>query len=312
MASTKALSVAENFFSKQFYELYRDGRFNRDELVNMAGLRSKVPSLEALANIIDMARHPVMCFDLKEEIRLQGTISTVHHAMVQIEKDYEQYEELMQEKRHNMLCQMADQNKDDPQYCPTVHSHFIGHNVMTCVHCKDRVSKFVRGPRGGSRRGDIHESDFLQDYYTRYDVIKMLETLRQCQCCVRHQVRMTEYRRNDPFEKPYRTFFDFASEAEINMITGYNLLHEGDVLPSFKVYPNTRFQSRLPYCWHSHCNCECVNAISQLSCCIDDLEVFRSHTGDFEKWGSFIRFDTMKHIYTYDFYDEDFDCPLWN
>lgn len=309
--SSQPLSVAENFFSKQFYDFYKDGRFNRDELVNMAGLRSKVPSLEALANIIDLARHPVMCFDLKEEIRLQGTISTVSHAMVQIEKDYEQYEELMQEKRHNMLCQMAEQNKDDPQYCPSVHSHFIGHNVMTCVHCKSRVFKFVRGPRGGSRRGEITDADFLQDYYTRYDVIQMLQTLRQCQCCVRHQAKMVGYRRVVPFEKPFRSFLDFASEEEIEMITGYNM-YDGDVLPSFKVYPNTHAQSKLPCCWHKECNCKCVNAISQLVCCMEELEMFRSHTSDFEKWGSFVHYDDEEQEHVYDFYDPDFDCPLWD
>ena len=309
--SSRPLSLSENFFSKQFYNFYKEGRFNRDELVNMAGLRSKVASLEALANIIDLARHPVMCFELKEEIRIQGTITNVTHVMTQIEKDYEQYEELMQEKRHSMLCQMAEQNKNDPQYCPTVHCHLIGHNVMTCCHCKCRVSKFVRGPRGGSRRGEITDTDFLQDYYTRYEVIQMLQTLRQCQCCVRHQAKMVCYRRVVPFEKPFKTFLDFASQEEIEMVTRNNMC-DGDVLPSFKVYPNTYAQSKLPCCWHKECKCKCGDALYGLTCCIEDLETFRSHTRGFEKWGSYVHYEHEEQKHVYDFYYPDLDCSLWD
>jgi hypothetical protein len=307
-----ALSVASNFFSDQFYDLYRIGRFHRDELVNMAALRSKVPTLEALANIIDFARPPVMCVDLKEEIRIQGTISSVNHVVEQTEKDYKNYEKLLQEKRHTMLCQMAEQNVEDPQYCPSVHSHFIGHNVLTCVHCKIRVSNFVRGPRGGSRRGEIGAADFLQDYYTRYDVIQMLQTLRQCKCCVRHQINMALRRRFVPFEQPFETFHDYASEGEIALITEHNL-QDGDDLPSFKVYPNTHSQAKLPCCYHTRCRCDCVNAIDSLVCYTEDLEEFRSHIGPYEKWGSFVYFNRDVDAYEYDdYYDPDFDCPLWN
>lgn len=306
------LSVAENFFSEQFYELYKNNIFNRDELVNMAALRSKVPSLEALANIIKMARHPEMCVEMKEEIRIQGTISTVTQFSKQINKDYELYEILIQQKRQNMLCQMAERNKEDPQYCPTVHRHLIGHDVMNCCHCYSRVCRFVRGPRGGSRLGEITEADFLQDYYTRYDVIQMLQTLRDCKCCVKHQINNADYVRVVPFEKPFLTFRDFASEGEIHMIS-HCALYEGDVLPSFQVYPNTAHQSKLPHCWHKHCRCKCVNNTGLLIDCIQRLEEFRSHVGGIEKWGSFVYIDDDE--YYYDDLDPQFmgfDCPLWN
>jgi hypothetical protein len=305
-----ALSVAENFFSEQFYDLYTCGRFNRDELVNMSALRSKVPSLEALANIIDLARYPEMCVDLQEEIRIQGTISTATHVIEQVDKDYREYETLLQEKRHTMLCKMAEQNEDDPQYCPSAHCHFIGHNVMTCVHCKTHVHNVVRGPRGGSRRGDIGAADFLQDYYTRYDVIQMIQTLRQCKCCVKHQIAMSKIMRFAPFEMPFETSMDIASEGEIALINGYNL-QDGDDLPSFKVRPNTCAQARMPCCYHTQCRCECVNAIYRLVDHMEELEEFRSHTGPFEKWGSPVYFNRDEDAYEYDYYDPDFDCPLW-
>lgn len=283
-----AISVADNFFSKQFHDLYLSRRFNKTELVNMAALRSKIPSIEALSLVIDMARPPEMCFDLKEEIRIQGNISSAKQAQKQIENDYDEYEVLMEKRRKEMLEQMEENNRFASNFCPTVKQHFIGHNCTTCALCKNRAYKFVRGPRGGSRRGEITSSDFLQDYYDRDDAMNMLNNVRDCKCCIYHQINLSDYQVRD--EPTPHSCFDEITGEEFELISSPRGLQYGDVLPSFKIYPNTHRQSKLPGCYHNLCDCKCNEAAFDIIHDVDTLDEFRSYTKCYDSWG-----------YSYDF-----------
>ena len=74
---------------------------------------------------------------------------------------------------------MKDDNKDDAEYCTSTYEYFMG-QIHSCVYCKYHVRKNVRGSRGGTRRGSITSSDFVQDYYSRNDVIEMIENMHSC------------------------------------------------------------------------------------------------------------------------------------
>jgi len=281
MASV-AISVADIFFSKQFHGLYLSRRFNRTELVNMAALHSKIPSLEALSLVIDMARPSEMCFDLKEEIRIQGNISTAKQAQKQIENDYDEYEVLKEKKRKQMLEQMEKNNRYASNFCPTVKQNFIGHNCATCALCKNRAYKSVRGSRGGSRHGEITSSDFLQDYYCRGDVMTILKNVRDCKCCVYHQINHADYQVRD--EPTPTTCFDEITGEEIELVSSPLGPLYGDILPSFKVYPNTHIQSKLPACYHRLCDCKCNEVAFDIINDVDTLDEFRSHTQYYDTW----------------------------
>jgi hypothetical protein len=239
---------------------------------------------------------------------LQGTISSVHHLSKQADEDFKKYEEMLQEKRKKMLRKMAEENMDDITYCPCVHTHMIGHNPVSCYYCQSRVCKLVRGPRGGTSKGEITRFDFVQDYYNRYDVIRMLEILRHCMCCCNHQIEMSYYRRIVPFEKSFTTFLEYASNDEIELIETRQI-KEGTILPSFQVYPNTREQSKLPTHFHRKCKCECVYYINFLVETMEELEHYRSYPKH-KYWGSPVYFDeTLKH-HCYEDYDSDIDVEL--
>ena len=261
--ATTALSMATNFLSNQFQDMYYDGYFTRDELVNMAGLRSKIPTIEALTHVITYMRPHKMCFDLKEEIRIQGTITTSMQLSKQVERDLKSYEKEISDKCNKILQKMSDDNKEEPEYCTSAHAYFIGHNPLTCIHCKTHVLKNVRGSRGGTRRGSITSSDFVQDYYSRNDVVGMIENMYSCQCCHRHQINMPHLQ-------------DIPHCYHIPKI------NKNDT----KVYPNTVYQRKLPKTYHCQCNCDCVELVFELAGYIEDLDSYRSYTRGYDQWNT--------------------------
>ena len=274
--ATTALSMATNFFSNQFQDMYYDGYFTRDELVNMAGLRSKIPTIQALTRVITYMRPHKMCFDLKEEIRIQGTITSSMQLSKQVERDLKTYENEISDKCNKILQKMKDDNKDDPEYCTSAHAYFMGHNPLTCVYCKYHVRKNVRGSRGGTRRGSITSSDFVQDYYSRNDVIEMIENMQSCQCCHRHQINMSDLHHISRCHRP-------RPKDE-----------------NIKVYPNTVHQEKMPKTYHCQCNCNCVNLVSELAGYMEDLDSYRSYPGGYDQW------NTSDDEYD-DYHDDDDD-----
>ena len=255
-----ALSVATNYFSYQFENLYYDGYFTRDELVNMAALRSKIPTIQALTNIIEYTRPHKMCIDLKEEIRIQGKISSGIQLGNQAENDMKNYENQISEKCNKILQRMKEKNKNDPEYCTTVHSYFMGHDPLTCLHCKHHVMKNVRGSRGETRRGSINYSDFVQDYYSRNQIIDTIKNVYSCQCCYRHQINMPDISHISDIEKPH-----------------------GDIY----VYPNTKYQKKLPQKYHCLCDCKCMEVIFELAGYVEDLDSYRSYSYGYDKWNDY-------------------------
>ena len=200
-----------------------------------------------------------MCFDLKEEIRIQGTITSSMQLSKQVECDLKKYENEISEKCCKILKKMKDDNRDDPEYCTSAHAYFIGHDPLTCIHCKYHVRKNVRGTRGGTRRGSITSSDFVQDYYYRSDIIRLIENMHSCQCCQRHQHNM----------------------PNINHIPDcYTPTSNGNST----VYPNTVYQKKMPKTYHCQCSCDCVNLVFELAGYVEDLDSYRSYSHGYDYW----------------------------
>lgn len=269
------VSVAENFFSKQFDALRKDKSFDERELLNMAAIRQKVPSIEALSTIIQMARHPKMCIDLQIEIEIQGSISAARQMQHQQQIDLTTLREETEQKRKLYLKNVCDEfNAIYPDKCPFMefHTNFCpSHNPDNCMACKAVANERIK-VRHSYFGKDVTESSFMLDYYERSDIINFMTNIRKCKCCVKHQIRKTFYPTLDG-EPRFESVYDYATGEETQQLM--NPL-PGEVIPCVSVYPVTAYQSTLPHSFHHMCDCSCCDMVSSLIVDVEEVELYLS------------------------------------
>lgn len=284
-------TIKANYYSKQCRTLYQQQKLTNQEVLNYAALRNKIPTLEALISILEYARHPEMCVDLQEEIIIQSTINATVYVAKLVDKQLNDYNDALNDKyehaKNEFLVNLKIMLVNTPNYCnyAFLKKHVPNHDPFTCTNCLSVAQSEALLPEFRDPTLRRTKADFLYDYYDRSQVVLMISKLRKCKCCYEHQIQQAyvqdvyphvstkslfQYHSNDytvdffvPEHEEINTVFDNATtQEEREMLLNPS---DGDIIPCIEIYPLTKAQAKLPKCYHTKCNCQCVNSLQYLT-----------------------------------------------